>query len=138
MRLYGKLADAMIHRSHDEQARYRRIPKPPKPKEADIQRAILDYLATEGIFAYRSNTGAVPATYHGKSRFIRFGPKGQSDITAILPGGIYWAIEVKRPGGLPSETQWAFLDRVKQARAEWTVATSVDDVRRVVDSYRSK
>src|SRR4026208_2268553 len=43
------------------------------PREAEIQKAILELLQVLGIPAWRANTGAVKATYHGRDRFIRFG-----------------------------------------------------------------
>lgn len=84
--------------------------------EREIQRACLDYLEVQHILCWRANTGAMRATYKGRERFMRFGPKGQPDIFAVLPGsGRLVAIEVKRPGGKLSEHQAAFLDAVARA-----------------------
>lgn len=87
----------------------------PRP-EREIQRAILDLLAALHIPAWRANTGAARYVYQGKARFVRFGPKGQPDILAILPGpGRLVAIEVKRPGERLSPHQANFLDMVARA-----------------------
>ena len=102
----------------------------PIPTEQQIQRAILDWLAAVGIPAWRQNTGAFAAEHNGKRRFMRFGPKGQSDIVGILPGrgdGKFLAIEVKRPGGQPTPEQQAFLDRITEAGGIAFVARSVAD-----------
>lgn len=91
-----------------------RKPKALIPKETDIVKACLQYLNLVGVFAWRSNTGAVSGTYKGKDRFIRFGPKGQSDIIGILPDGRFLAVEVKRPGGKLTFEQDMFLDTIRK------------------------
>lgn len=91
--------------------------KPPSiiPRETDIVRSILDGLAACGVLAWRVNTGAVTGNHKGKSRFIRFGPKGQADIQGIWHGGRFLAIEVKRPGGKITPDQADWLARVRNA-----------------------
>lgn len=102
----------------------------PQPKEQDIQRAILQYLALRGALAWRANSGAVTATYKGKSRFFRFASiDGLSDIVAAIPpDGRMACIEVKRPGGRLSDKQRSFLAAAQSAGVLAFVATSVDDV----------
>jgi hypothetical protein len=48
------------------------------PKESEIQKAILQYLAARRILAWRMNTGAVKT----ETRFFRFGSPGMADILA--------------------------------------------------------
>lgn len=97
-----------------------------KPTESEVLRACLDYLRARGILAWRNNTGAMSATYKGKTRFIRFSEPGIADILGVLPGGRLLAVECKRPGGKLSELQAAFLARVRDAGG---LAVCVDDVR---------
>lgn len=104
-----------------------------QPSESDIQRTILDYLALLRIPAWRNNSGAV-ALGEGKSRrYVRYGQKGSSDILGVLPpSGRLLAIEVKRPGNKPTEHQTAWLERMRAAGAVCIVATSIEDVQRVL------
>jgi len=112
------------------------------PLEKDIQRAILQYLEIKHIFHWRNNTGAykadddkdgasAPQVGKKKSRFIRFGKKGSSDIIGVLPGGRALFIEVKRPsGGSLSAAQKEFLGRARMAGALAFEARSVEEVDR--------
>jgi hypothetical protein len=97
-------------------------------------RAILQYLGTRHILAWRINVGAVTAKAHGfnaSDRFVRFSPKGMSDIIGVAKGGRFLAIEVKAPGGKPP-TVWqrAFMEQVRKHDGIAFVATSVADVER--------
>ena len=108
-----------------------------KLRETDIVRACLEYLAARKIMAWRSNSGAVKATYGGKTRFVRFNSaKGMSDICAILPGGRFCAIEVKRPGGKITKEQWAFGTDVRKAGGFAIVVTSLDDLMGFIEGVR--
>lgn len=122
------------------------------PKEREIQRAILDYLAlVPGVSAWRNNTGAMFGEHKGKRWAVRFGAPGISDILgwrtvkdfthqgcchktdAALPRVAHFlAIEVKRPGTYPTPAQAAFLETVKAAGGIAIVARSVEDVRRAL------
>ena len=98
-------------------------------REAEIQRAILQFLGAHRVLAYRSNTGAVTATTHGgRSRFVRFGVRGMPDITGVLPGGRALYIEVKAPGGRCSPWQIARLAELAKQGAVALVATGVPEV----------
>lgn len=67
---------------------------------------------------WRNNTGVAaypqPA---GGFRYVSYGVKGLSDLTAVVPrSGRFMALETKRPrGGRKSEAQKAFLAQVVQA-----------------------
>jgi hypothetical protein len=100
-----------------------------KLTETAIVRACLDWLAYKGIVAWRANSGAVKASYNGKSRFVRFNSmKGMSDICAILPDGTFAAIEVKKPGGKPTAEQEEFLHKVRRTGGVGIVVHSVDEL----------
>lgn len=96
------------------------------PKEADVLRDVLAYLALARVPAWRNNTGAAR---YGK-RLVRFGVAGMPDVVGILPGGRFLGCEVKRPGGgRLSDAQAACLDAVREAGGLGLVVRSVDDLR---------
>lgn len=101
----------------------------PQMAERDILKAILDYLAARKILAWRQNCGAIPATYKGRQRFIRYGQPGQADICGILsPSGRYLAIEVKSAKGKVSDLQALHLELVRSQGGVAGVCRSVEDV----------
>jgi hypothetical protein len=124
--------------------------KPPatlEPSEAELLAATLDYLKLKGVYCWRQNTGAVKATYGGRSRFIRFGIPGQCDITGILgrahdnwgptslvgvPNhrGTRLEIELKRKGRRPTEKQLAFMRAINYSGG---VAFWCDSLGRLVE-----
>jgi len=93
-------------------------------KEADIQRAILDYLAMRRHFFFRCNTGAYK-TEHGS--YVRYGTKGAPDIIVVANSNMI-GIEVKTPKGILSDDQAAFGEALKAAGGIYLVARSIDDV----------
>ncbi len=101
-----------------------------KPREKDIQAAILATLRAMRILCWRINTTGVPI--HGPDGIVgmRPGPnRGVSDIIGCQRvTGRFIAIEVKRPGGKATPEQQEFLDSVTRAGGIAFVATSVDDV----------
>ena len=103
-------------------------------KESDIQKACLEWLHYQGIFAWRSNQVPVPLKGGGFRRFV--GLRGVSDILGILPQrcscalqGVFLAVEVKRPRtGRLSPEQKAFLAKVNDLGGLGIVVTSVEDL----------
>lgn len=105
-------------------------PRKAVPTEAEIQAQCLAYLALGGFVHWRSNTGAARLPGKGgRTRLVRFGTPGVSDILGVLPGGRFLAIEVKRPGGKLSAEQAAFLSRVRMAGGLALVVTSLGELR---------
>lgn len=92
--------------------------------ETQIQNQILDYLALRKVFAWRNNTRVVRLG----GRLVKMGARGSPDIIGVLPGGMFLAIEVKKPGELPSTHQREFLSRLAQEGAVTLVASCVEDV----------
>jgi hypothetical protein len=86
----------------------------PKELEADVTKAIRDYLSLRGIWHYKHAQGP-------------FGRAGISDIIGMY-NGRYLAIEVKTKTGRVSEHQQEFIDEVKANGGIAFVARSVDDV----------
>lgn len=101
-----------------------------EPTEAQIQKAILDYLKLKGHFAIRVNTQGVPMWNEG-GRMKGFRPspmKGVADILGVKKGGQFFAIEVKKKGGKPSPEQVQFLKEVEARGGIALVAYSLDEV----------
>jgi hypothetical protein len=88
-----------------------------RPLERDIVKAIRDWLRLKGIWHWKEMPGA-------------FGhQQGKSDILgALKPSGRFLAIEVKRPGGKPSEAQLRFLQNVQENGGISILAYSLEDV----------
>ena len=107
-------------------------PRPPtKPKrkaaadsEAAIQKHIINYLTRIGAVVLRTNSGQI-ATATGHT--IRLGAAGTSDLT-VLYRGVWYSIEVKKPGNVATALQSAYLERVNTAGGVGFVATSLDEV----------
>lgn len=96
--------------------------------ERDIQKAILDYLTLKHIVCWRSNSGTATADSRGKQYWIRLAPRGTPDIVGYLPDGRFLGIEVKKKGGIVSQEQQDFLDKVNIAGGLGFVAYGLDDV----------
>ena len=102
--------------------------------EQDIMRSIM--LAPHGCRLWRNNTGAIKDE---TGRLVRFGLcKGSSDIIGITPititpemigkrVGVFTAIEVKKPKGMPTDEQVNFIERVRGLGGFAGVARSVED-----------
>ena len=114
-----------------------------KPRESDLQRQIMDYLAVEQarkrvIWYCRVNGGAVKKGL----RWIKFYvlyllgkrpiSKGKSDIEGMLPGGKYFALEVKQPGEKAMPEQLDFLEAVRDGGGIAAVVFSFNDVKSVL------
>lgn len=104
-----------------------------KPLEKEIQSLLLQYLKLHGVLCWRQNQGAMSGEYHGKRRFLRFASMpGISDILAVLPGGTFLAVEVKREGNKPTPEQTAFLDRVRLSGGVAGVCRSLADLEQLL------
>jgi hypothetical protein len=107
-----------------------------KPKEGDLVKACLNYLALRNIFAWRNNTGAYSATYNGKTRFTRFGQPGSPDIIGMLrPYGRFFGVECKGPTGKQTELQKAFQCEMEQNGGVYILARNLDDVDNVLKNF---
>ena len=95
-----------------------------KPRESSIQTAILRYL--------NSLPGCRARNNHGSA----FSGAGTPDITACYRGR-HIEIEVKRPGEKPTKLQQYELAKWAEAGAVTMVATSVEDVRKMIEAIGS-
>lgn len=102
--------------------------KRPPLTERQIEKSILAYLKSRGIFAWKAKTMGV---WDAKKKIYRKPPgdymKGVSDILGIY-GGKPLAIEVKAAGGYPSEEQKYFLECFRKNGGIAFIARSIDDV----------
>jgi len=91
--------------------------------ESAIQRDILAYLATRpDIAAWRNNTG----TARSATRFVRFGVKGQADISGLIaPNGRRLEIEVKTDAGRQSADQRKYQKMIEKYGGVYVLARSV-------------
>lgn len=98
-------------------------------KESQVQRAIMDLLAAEHVYAIRINTGVGWA--NGRPIQHHSGGAGVSDIMAFQKIGdcvrVIW-IEVKGPKGKQTLEQRSFQEHVEQIGMHYLLAKSPEDV----------
>jgi hypothetical protein len=104
------------------------------PSEAEIQRAILDWLAWRGVFCWRNNQQGVPL-HDGTGGYRPSPTRGIADILGVLPRGIFLAIEVKRPGAKPTTAQSEFLNRVLVEGGVALIASGIGEVEQALRAY---
>lgn len=117
----------------------------PKPNEAAILKACLDYLALRRLNVARTNNAAVCRRDHSGREFRAFhGTRGLADMVATLPVrpagsgivlGAHLVVECKRPGGRPSDYQEQYLASVTAAGGCALVVTDVDQLARGLDDW---
>jgi hypothetical protein len=100
--------------------------------ENDLKRAVIQYLTYKGCFAWSNNTGAYSAEYQGKTRRIRFGFPGSSDVLGITPDGRLIAVEAKTEQGKLRDNQRDFLQQVA-ARGGIALCVRPSDYTRLID-----
>jgi hypothetical protein len=99
-----------------------------KVKEADVIRAVAQWLSIHRIPYLRMNSGALKSP---RGQLVPFGRKGASDFLALGPppeGKAIW-IECKRPsGGILSAYQREFLDMVNRRGCIGIVVRSAEEL----------
>lgn len=126
----------------------RTVPKTSIPvREADVLKAVTDYLAAKRIWFERRNTGAFKGEHNGRRRFVRFSRPGTADVMALIgycskcgfrapcpnPGdqilhAIYW-LECKAPTGRQSEAQKEFEREVTEQGMKYAIIRSIEDLK---------
>lgn len=105
--------------------------KPPQPSEAQVLKAVLQYLNAHSLVhrAWRQQAGALQLQggYGERDHYMRLGPPGVSDVIGILKGGRMLCVEVKSPTGKVLAHQQAFIDDMTRAGALAFIARSVED-----------
>ncbi len=110
-------------------------------KESKIQKDILEYLKSEGIFCWKNFTTGIPDKNIDGG--YRTNPNsGMSDIMGILPDGRFLAIEVKKPGHYTNTKrlakQFMFLNRVIINGGEAYMVESLDETKKYVTTLIAK
>ena len=106
----------------------------PKPREKDVQKVLRDWLHAFGAFVIRCNSGAMKGEHGGKRWFMRFNDQpGGSDLLVVMPDARFAAIEVKRPGGKPTDLQTAFLGEVSRRGG---LALCVSSLSQLIEALR--
>ena len=99
-------------------------------KEKAIQNEILRAFGTKRwMRLWRANCGVAQMG----SRVVRFGVRGQADLTGILPGGVRLEVEVKSDRGRQTEDQRNFQRMVERFGGVYVLARSVEDVERALE-----
>ncbi|MDR1218977.1 MAG: VRR-NUC domain-containing protein [Treponema sp.] len=97
-----------------------------KVREADVLRAVSQWLALKRIPHWRQNSGALKNA-HGQ--LVRFGKKDSADFTGIDPKtGRRLEIECKAPGEKLRESQRQFLDMINRCCGVGVCVHSVEEL----------
>jgi len=96
--------------------------------ETEIQREIIDYLHSRGIYCWRNNTGTIKV----RSRYIKFGYKGSPDIIGLTQKGVFFGVEVKKSGGSMSEEQKQFREAILTSNGIYIKATCIEDLKEII------
>jgi hypothetical protein len=100
--------------------------------EKHLQNAILRAFGTQpGLRLWRANVGVARV---GR-RVVRFGIRGQADLTGIVPDGRRLEIEVKTATGRQTAEQRSFQNMIERFHGIYILARSVDDVRRELAAH---
>jgi predicted porin len=100
--------------------------------EKEIQNNILRWLSTQYRIGRFWETDSGLAFYEdarGGRRAVKFGLKGQADISGLAIGGVRVEIECKTETGKQTKEQVSFGKMIVRFGGLYIVARSVDDVR---------
>lgn len=109
------------------------------PLEAVVQNAIRKALGLEpGLILWRNNVGHVEYWKEDGSKVeFNYGLEtGSADLVGCLDGR-FVALEVKRPGGVQSDEQIAWAERVRFNGGFYAVVKSVDEARAAIARART-
>lgn len=105
-------------------------------RESEIQRDILRMCQRRHIRLWRSNAGMIQAKgTGGKTYMYRGAPAGTADIVGWKKENgvaVFVALEVKRRGGKPTESQQQFIADVWAAGGIAGIVYSVDEAMRLL------
>ena len=107
--------------------------RPVERSEREIRAEIEAALRSRGVCFSRTDATPVRATDDGRPIFHGRVRVGWPDITAVLPGGRVWGIEVKRPGQTLTPKQNEVRAKIESAGGYYTIATGVADVLAVLE-----
>jgi hypothetical protein len=121
----------------DPAPRKRRARKPivSRASEAQVQRAIIDWLRWKNILAVHIPNEGKRSAHAGKRLKGEGMRPGFPDLVVYGAGGRHVLLEVKRPGWRPSDVsdnQRAMHARLRELGAVVEVVASIDDTRAVL------
>jgi len=90
--------------------------------EKTIQTEILNYLKSRGFFAWKNHVGGIRRSGQGT---VKNPARGAPDIFAVKEG-VFYGIEVKRPGGKVSGHQYAWLQKLRDHGGIAIITTSLE------------
>lgn len=102
-------------------------------KESEIQNLIITYFQSLGWYVLRVNSGGKLSNYttkdgRSKKYMIRMAPAGTPDLIMCSKEGRFIGVEVKRPGGKPTDKQTETLHRINELGGIGILAESLDEV----------
>jgi penicillin-binding protein-related factor A (putative recombinase) len=111
---------------------------PPPIPERFVEDAVLQYLnALPGCFAFKVKTGGYfdPKRKAFRKDASRWLIPGTADIIGVYDGR-FFAMEVKRSrGGIVSEEQKAFIEKVELKGGKAGVVRSVEDAQKIISRF---
>ena len=102
-----------------------------KPKEADVKRAVCEWLTRFGYQWTRVQSGSIFAGYKGRVHRVDCAEPGTADILVILPPNGYalWLeIKSERKGSKPSPEQIKFAETMARLGAGYRIVRSIDQL----------
>ena len=108
--------------------------KPCTKLEKEIEKEILSYLKSKGIFAWKNKSQGTFDPIRQQHRTNRSMLKGVSDILGILDDGRFLAIEVKSRRGVVTPEQKEFIKKINDHDGLAFVARCLEDVTKKFDT----
>lgn len=101
--------------------------------EKQLCNSIIEFLNYQGAYCWRENAGMLKQETKGKTRMVRLGFAGKSDILGVYKGR-FFALEVKKPETRKrvTEAQNAFLQTITQHGGIAGVVTSPEEALEIV------
>jgi hypothetical protein len=109
--------------------------------EHQVQKAICDYLDLKGICYWAVPNGGSRNLMTGKKLKSEGVKPGVPDLTVILPGGKFLALEVKKPKtttapGRLSKVQKRMIKKIQDVGGQVEVVYSLEEVIKIIDQIQ--
>jgi hypothetical protein len=105
-------------------------------REDDLRQQIVDYLALHSIICSITDSGLIVREGEATGRAVM--QPGWPDITGVLPGGRFLAIELKSRDGRLRPAQVSILNAMRKAGGLVIVARSLTEVIEAIESEMEK
>lgn len=103
------------------------------PSEAQVQKAVCDFLKWQNITFFRINVVGVPmrdGTFRPNSQMV-----GMADIAIIYQGKSVW-FEIKKLNGRQTQHQKDFAEKVRKAGGYYFLIRNVDQAESAINYLR--